>query len=356
MSKATRRTTLLTLAMFPLSAHLLAQQAPPTGDTFVSSDTPGINYGSSDIVAVGSGITTYLKFNLSGVPAGPTVSKATLRLFVDAVAAGGQFDVYNLPSSPAWSEKTLKFNTPPPSLGTSATGGNPITISAASLNTFLLIDITATVQEWLSNPSTNNGVALARVGSTGFFSFDSKESLFTAHQPELEIALSGGSGPPGPQGVQGPQGLPGAVGPAGTAGTQGPKGDTGLPGGVGPAGPTGLSGPAGATGAPGPQGPAGPQGPPGLAGGFNGIQEFTQNGAFAVPAGITHILVELWGAGGGGSGSCGSPNGALLPGGGAGGGGGGYTRAVLPVTPGATYDVIIGSGGKGGASCQTRAC
>jgi hypothetical protein len=33
---------------------------------------------------------------------------------------------------------------------------------------------------------------------------------------------------------------------------------------------------------------------------------------------------------------------------GAGGGGGAYLRAVVAVTPGATYDVVIGTGGVGG--------
>jgi hypothetical protein len=44
----------------------------------------------------------------------------------------------------------------------------------------------------LSNPSSDNGVALALTSASGYFSFDSKESLFTSHEAELEIALNGG--------------------------------------------------------------------------------------------------------------------------------------------------------------------
>jgi hypothetical protein len=84
------------VAVFSLSVFAQAQQAPPKADTYVTSSTPNVNYGSSPILIVGSGTTAYMKFNLSGVPAGPSVSKATLRLFVDAVASGGQFDVYDL--------------------------------------------------------------------------------------------------------------------------------------------------------------------------------------------------------------------------------------------------------------------
>src|SRR5579863_4076315 len=159
-SLTTRLAVLLLSTLGLLSGAVLAQQSPPSADTYVNSSSPNKNYGSSILLVVGQGSTTYMKFNLSGVPAGAPVSKAMLRLFTSAVVTGGQFDVYNLPATPTWSERTLTYNTPPPALGLSATGGNPITVSSASVNTFLLIDITATVQNWLANPSNNNGVAL----------------------------------------------------------------------------------------------------------------------------------------------------------------------------------------------------
>jgi hypothetical protein len=133
----------------------------------------------------------------------------------------------------------------------------------------------------------------------------------------------------------------------GAVGPQGPAGESGPPGIQGPVGPVG------------PQGPAGPQGPPGPAGpggGFNGVREFTSSGTLTIPSGVTRVLVELWGAGGGGSGSgaayCGSIFGIPVCGSGAsgtGGGGGAYVRAVVDVTSGTTYDVVVGEGGAGGA-------
>lgn len=189
------------------SGALLGQATPPSADTFVSSAFPRTNYGSSIILVVQSGANAYLQFNLSTLPAGVTVNKATLRLYIDAVGKSGSFDVYQLNSS--WNENTLTYSTPPPGLGASATGGNPIPISGASLNQFLLIDITPVVQGWVNGAIANNGVALALSGSSGSFSFDSKESLLTGNGPELEIVLNGPPGPQGPQGLQGVQGPPG---------------------------------------------------------------------------------------------------------------------------------------------------
>jgi hypothetical protein len=117
-------------------------------------------------------------------------------------------------------------------------------------------------------------------------------------------------------------------------------------GAAGQAGAQGPAGPQGSQGLQGIQGPAGPQGPPGpqVAGAFNGIEQFTASNTFTIPAGITNLLVELWGAGGGGGYyKSGNPTDCLE----AGGGSGGYSRAVIAVTPGATYTVTVGKGGHG---------
>ena len=114
-----------------LSAPLLAQ-APPSGDTFVSSAFPTTNFGFVNSLAVAPGTTSFVQFNLSTVPAGASVSKATLRLYVDLVIKPGKFDVYQLNKS--WSENTLTYNTPPPALGPSLTGGTGISITTASGN------------------------------------------------------------------------------------------------------------------------------------------------------------------------------------------------------------------------------
>jgi hypothetical protein len=63
----------------------------------------------------------------------------------------------------------------------------------------------------------------------------------------------------------------------------------------------------------------------------------TTPGTWIVPAGVTSILVEVWGGGGGGN---------TL----AGGGGGGYCMAKFNVTPGASISYTVGAGGAGAVS------
>lgn len=100
-----------------LSLAAAAQQLPPNADTFTNSVTPKVNYGNFGFIEVGTGQTSYISFNLSGLAPGTVVTKATLRLFVDDVGAAGQFNVYELSSSKAWAESTRTYNSPPPPLG-----------------------------------------------------------------------------------------------------------------------------------------------------------------------------------------------------------------------------------------------
>ena len=164
----------------------MAQSAPPVADTYANSASAATNYGAQPTLAVAEGNTSYLQFDLSTLPAGATVAKATLRLYVDSVTAGGSFDVDQV-NSP-WSESTLNFsNAPTPG----APVAGPVSVTAASLNEFVDIDVTALVQDWVNGSVANNGIALVLYGTAGSYSFDSKENTNTSHEPELEIALTG---------------------------------------------------------------------------------------------------------------------------------------------------------------------
>ncbi|HEY7115062.1 MAG TPA: DNRLRE domain-containing protein [Tepidisphaeraceae bacterium] len=308
--------------LFTPCLPLLAQQAPPSADSFVTNlavngasfgDT---NFGSTVALAVAPNITSYVQFNLAAIPQGATVSKAVMRLYVAAISASGSFDVYEVDRT--WAESTLTYNNQPSPLGPSATGSRAVAVTTASRNQFLLIDITPLVQAWVSGAVVNNGVALVLTSATGNVLLDSKESPLTSNGPQLEITLAG---PPGPQGDVGPDGPPG------------PRGEPGPPG---------IQGLQGLRGATGPQGPRGDQGLPGT--GRSRIQEFTNPTnvpampfLWTAPVGVRNVMVEMWGGGGSGNVS-------------GGGGGGAYSRSVVAVTPGTTYTIIVGGGGPAGVA------
>ncbi|HVI07670.1 MAG TPA: DNRLRE domain-containing protein [Candidatus Binatia bacterium] len=281
------RLPLSCISVLFLAISALAQGAPPSADTYDSSTAQTTNYGSNILLVVQKGSNSYIKFNLSDVPPGATITKATLRLFLDAATAKGSFDVYQINSS--WSEATLTYKNAPP-LGVSATGNNPVAVTASSVNQFILIDITSLAQSWLNGSIPNDGIALALTTSTGAFSFDSKENSLTSHHPELEITIASGAqgpqGPPGPEGPAGPQGTAGAqgaTGPQGATGAQGATGPQGLQGATGATGATGAAGAQGQQGTQGVQGVQGPTGPQGLPGtGFNFTGAFNNSASYNI--------------------------------------------------------------------------
>ncbi|MDP2042768.1 MAG: T9SS type A sorting domain-containing protein [Algoriphagus sp.] len=75
----------------------------------------------------------------------------------------------------------------------------------------------------------------------------------------------------------------------------------------------------------------------------------TGGSSWSVPAGVTSITVEVWGAGGAGGRAEGNPSA------GGGGSGGGYVRTTLNVTPGSSINYFVGAGGSGttGANGQS---
>ena len=64
------------------------------------------------------------------------------------------------------------------------------------------------------------------------------------------------------------------------------------------------------------------------------------SGIWSVPAGVTDVMVELWGGGSGGSAFRGGPS-------------GGYARSVLTVAPGDNISYTVGSGGSSGSTTST---
>jgi hypothetical protein len=177
-----------------LSLSLLAWtaadgQITPSADSYTVTGDPTTNYGAKTLLDVESPTqTSYIQFNLSSIPSTYTsadITKATLKLYVNAVATAGSFNVDYVNGT--WTESTITAGSAP-ALGTTIAASVPLV--TADKNQFILIDVTEAVQAWLSG-TPNDGIAL--VGNSPFSAtFDSKESTSTSHAPELDIVFAGG--------------------------------------------------------------------------------------------------------------------------------------------------------------------
>jgi len=179
------------LMLVLLVAAVAHAQLTPSGDAYTNSAAPTTNYGAKTLLDVESASqTSYIQFNLSSIPAGYTsadITKATLKLYVNAVTKAGSFNVDYVNGT--WSEGTIDANNAP-ALGSTIAASVPLT--TADKNQYILVDVTSAVQAWL-NGTPNDGIAL--VGNSPLnASFDSKENTTTSHPAELDIVFAGGNG------------------------------------------------------------------------------------------------------------------------------------------------------------------
>src|SRR6188768_623249 len=222
---------------------LCAENAPLAADAHVTPGS-GLNFGALPTVNIGGATNSQglFLFDLSGFPANSKVASATLQLFVNKVNTAGAIDL-SMGGAP-WFESTVNGTTLVVPVGSLIQTGVPV----GGGGTYVLIDVTSTVQSWLNGAPNNGFIVTANPIATSIF-FDSKENAATSHPTALDMVLIGPDGPIGVTGAVGPVGLQGISGSPGPAG---PKGATG---------PAGAVGPTGAAGAKGPTGPAGPAGP-----------------------------------------------------------------------------------------------
>jgi hypothetical protein len=177
----------LFLSLFSgVAAHA---QITPSADAYTNTASPTTNYGSNPLLGVdGATQVTYIQFNLASIPAGSSVSQATLKIYVNAVTTGGSFNVDYVNGT--WDESTITSNLAPALGGTIESG---VAITTADKNQYILINVTPAVVAWLDGSKSNDGIAL--VANSSFdATFDSKENTTTSHPAELDIVFSASGG------------------------------------------------------------------------------------------------------------------------------------------------------------------
>jgi len=151
----------------------------PAADAYVSQASPTSSYATnSRVVAVGGSSSTkqaFLRFNVSGLPAGASIASAKLRLVVvnDSTRGG----IFSRMTNTSWPE-SITWNTRP-----AIDGPALATPGAVTLNQVVEVDVTAAVggngaySFAISMPSTN----------TNTVGYASRENSMTTSRPQLVI-------------------------------------------------------------------------------------------------------------------------------------------------------------------------
>ncbi|MDQ3864667.1 MAG: DNRLRE domain-containing protein, partial [Actinomycetota bacterium] len=156
----------------------------PVADAYVNASTPDTNYGAAtQLSADGDPVKiSYLRFDVSGLPSGGTVTSAKLRLYVNNETPDGP-GVRNI--NTRWEENTVTWNTRPSIDETSIVGD----LGAITLGSWVEIDVTPMI--------TGNGtfnLALTQPNTDGS-GFHSREG---ANKPQLVVTTEDNVAPPPP--------------------------------------------------------------------------------------------------------------------------------------------------------------
>jgi hypothetical protein len=161
-------------------------------DTYTYQDSPSGNYGTSTTLGI-SGYSSYimgtfLKFDISSIPANAIIDSAKLWLYKHYINTNGDqlgYTIRRLTAS--WLENTLTYDNSVFVKDSSVDYGSPYFFGA--INEWKEHSITTLVQQWVAGTYPNYGLHLINFG-TGYrqnSSFRSREYGNGSYAPYLEI-------------------------------------------------------------------------------------------------------------------------------------------------------------------------
>jgi hypothetical protein len=159
-----------------------------TADAQISAASVTKNYGTSTVANTGfvgrAARQTLLSFDLSPIPAGSTISSASLNLYANAVPSlSSAVEVHRITAP--WAEATVTWS--------SLAGAYDPTIAATFASGAAAgarsVDITGLVQGWRSGATVNNGVLLTQPAATEFTSYNTAEASHASTRPALSVCF-----------------------------------------------------------------------------------------------------------------------------------------------------------------------
>jgi hypothetical protein len=155
-------------------------------DASVSSCMVNTNYGSDKVLNVDGDVycvvASLLQATLTAIPAGATVTDATLSL--NCINEGDPLDIYYV--GVKWSEAQVRWSNRP-TVG--ALIGTLACTRPGQKDEIVTLDLTAAVVAWLSGAKEQNGIYLTTKSTDGM-DFDSTEADSLEHRPVLSVTYT----------------------------------------------------------------------------------------------------------------------------------------------------------------------
>jgi hypothetical protein len=197
----------LALSTFTAGAQCTTLLLKPGGaqglDAHITNNHPTQNYGRDSVFTsihwtiLGVPIESrgLLKFDLSQIPVGATITSAKLNLYADSTSERGYSHQPTYGSNNAsylkmvtapWDRDVVTWNTQP---ATTTAGQVLLAQSNNYVQNYLNLDLTAFTQQWVNNPNANYGVLLQMITTSYYNSmvFCSSDFPDSTLWPSLEV-------------------------------------------------------------------------------------------------------------------------------------------------------------------------
>jgi hypothetical protein len=184
------------LSLAPINAQAGIYNSNADQDSFIHTCKPDQNDGLLKFIKITEEdmkqdkYRALYRFDLSSVPAGSTIISATANFWVNDVFGGSTYTVNAHRVTSPWTDLGVTWNNINSSYDLVADGS--YMLSAANEGTFVSVNITSLVQEWIDNTSPNHGIMLIHDTIEGESRYASKEEPDSSLHPYLQIITASG--------------------------------------------------------------------------------------------------------------------------------------------------------------------
>jgi hypothetical protein len=160
-------------------------------DTWLNKSSPDANYGGDETITVNpansGGSRGIIQFDLSLIPRGSHVSKATLYLY--EFTKNADQVIYILQITRSWKQSLATWNNPWDKPGGDVDTLDYVSFKPMRANCFIAIDVTYLARLWVSG-EPNYGMMLYSTGPSGKINFASQENSVSGRRPMLDVEFT----------------------------------------------------------------------------------------------------------------------------------------------------------------------
>ncbi len=189
-------TLVISLAFFSFSSGVFAdiQSFNSSADSYLQSGSPNVNNGSEIVMDLNNTRDGVVKFDISAIPSGSTITSATLTLVATGVGSATAVKNYGAHQILVdWDESTITWNTPGSTAETHFAGSPTETIAVTGIGSYNW-NVVSDVANFVNGSATNYGWRIIwssnTSGTNKQVDFGTKENSTSGNRPVLSVTYT----------------------------------------------------------------------------------------------------------------------------------------------------------------------